>query len=77
VPSGKAAAPVLRLELRGSKEAAPVVLERPVKPGLFGRRWTRVVLDPAEFARLGELGAWRVTLRDGDRDLAVATSFLW
>lgn len=77
LPKPRPVTAVLRLELRGSKESKPVVVERPVKPGLFGRRWTEVVLEPSEFAQVGELSAWRVSIRDGDRELASATSFLW
>lgn len=77
LPKPRPESAVIRLELRGAKDPKPVVVERPVKRGWFSRRWTEVVLSPAEYAQLGELSAWRVSLRDGDRELASSTSFLW
>jgi hypothetical protein len=68
---------VLRLELRGSKGADPVVVERPVSRGFLRRRWTKVLLDPAEFEKVGDVSAWRVSLRSGEEELASAASFLW
>jgi hypothetical protein len=68
---------VLRLELRGSKGADPVVLERPVSRGFLRRRWTKVLLDPAEFEQVGDVSAWRVSLRSRGEELASMASFLW
>lgn len=68
---------VLRLELRGSKGADPVVIERPVSRGFLRRRWTKVLLDPAEFEKVGDVSAWRVSLRSGGEELASTASFLW
>jgi hypothetical protein len=68
---------VLRLELRGAKGADPVVLERPVSRGFLRRRWTKVLLDPAEFEKVGDVSAWRVSLRSGGEELASTASFLW
>ncbi len=68
---------VLRLELRGSKGTDPVVLERPVSRGFLRRRWTKVLLDPAEFEKVGDVSAWRVSLRSGGEELASTASFLW
>ena len=68
---------VLRLELRGSKGADPVVLERPVSRGFLRRRWTKVLLDPAEFEKVGDVSAWRVSLRSSGEELASMASFLW
>jgi hypothetical protein len=68
---------VLRLELRGSKGADPVVIERPVSRGFLRRRWTKVLLEPAEFEKVGDVSAWRVSLRSGGEELASTASFLW
>jgi hypothetical protein len=68
---------VLRLEMRGSKGTDPVVLERPVSRGFLRRRWTKVLLDPAEFEKVGDVSAWRVSLRSGGEELASTASFLW
>lgn len=68
---------VLRLELRGSKGADPVVIERPVSRGFLRRRWTKVLLDPAEFEKVGDVSAWRVSLRSSGEELASMASFLW
>jgi hypothetical protein len=68
---------VLRLEMRGSKGTDPVVLERPVSRGFLRRRWTKVLLDPAEFEKVGDVSAWRVSLRSGGEELASTASVLW
>jgi hypothetical protein len=63
--------------MRGSKGTDPVVLERPVSRGFLRRRWTKVLLDPAEFEKVGDVSAWRVSLRSGGEELASTASFLW
>ena len=70
--------PVLRIEMRSSTAAdKPVVIEKPVRPRhLFGR-WTSLRLEGPEYAKFGQLLAWRVTLREGDHILAEQHSFLW
>ena len=51
-------------------------LERVVKPGFF-RHWSSLTLDGADYKNFGELVAWRVTLRAGDKLLGEQKSFLW
>ena len=40
-------------------------------------RWTNVTIDGDDFKKLGELTAWRVTLWEGDQQVAEQKSFLW
>ena len=69
----------LRAELRGllTNSVQTVTLEEPVKKcGLFGS-WTKFNLAGDAFTEFGELVAWRVTLWEGDQELAKQESFLW
>lgn len=69
----------LKLELRGSKASAqnPVILTaRAFARGGFSQ-WTRVPLLGADYAALGELLSWRVSLWQDDQELAELHSFLW
>jgi hypothetical protein len=69
----------LRLELRSGSgnEGQFLVLESRLKPGWRGRGWSRLKLTPAQFKELGQVTAWRATLRQGDSELAEEKSFLW
>jgi hypothetical protein len=69
----------IKLELRGSKAPAPspVVVSVPVTRRSGYSQWDRLPLGPEDYARLGELMAWRVTLWRGDELLAEQKSFLW
>lgn len=69
----------LRVEVLGSKgsKARPLTLEQPVKPDKWGSTWSAVLLDKEKFQQTGEVTAWRVTLWDGDQQLAEQKSFLW
>ncbi len=67
----------LRMEVRGSKEAKPLVLEQPVRRNPRYHRWSSLTLDGASYQKAGELIAWRATLWEGDQMLAQQKSFLW
>jgi hypothetical protein len=67
----------LRLELRGAGGGLPETIEMPVTRGFWGRRWTRVLVPPDQFRRLGTVTAWQVTLVESGKTLARAESFLW
>lgn len=67
----------LRLELRGSGGPETRTVEVPWDGrGLVGR-WTRVDLTGEAFRDLGQVIAWRASLRDGGTELAAQQSFLW
>jgi hypothetical protein len=70
---------ILRLELRSGSgnEGRSLVLECPLKPGWRGRGWSRLQLTPEQFKELGQVTAWRATLRQGEAELAEEKSFLW
>jgi hypothetical protein len=75
---GSAAGFKLRVEARGGKAAAqPKMVEATVKPDRFGSTWASVTLEKSVYDQLGGVVAWRVTLWDGDQQLAEQKSFLW
>ena len=69
----------LRVELRGSSEKNPTtaLLEEGVSPGKVFSKWSVLALRGGDYQRFGELIAWRVTLREGDAQVAEYQSFLW
>ena len=67
----------LKMELRGGNSSSLEIVEMDVKRGMFGRRWSRMVLDPKQFARVGTVTAWKATLLQGEEIIAEANSFLW
>jgi len=75
----KSSALKLRVDIRGSKtnEATNFTAEMLVKPpGLFSK-WSSVHIRGDDYARVGEVRAWRVTLLDADKPVAEQRSFLW
>jgi len=69
----------LRAELRGvlGNSLTNLTLEMPVKKnGLFSN-WTDFKIEGEDFQKFGELAAWRVTLWEGEKQLATQQSFLW
>lgn len=78
-PKNSAEGLVLRLELRSGAGAGAhaTTLEAPAKPGWFGRGWCRLKLSDEQFQALGQVTAWRATLRRGDAEIAEEKSFLW
>ena len=68
---------LLRVEIRGSKEAKAIVLEQPARRGRSYRRWDSLRVDGDSYRRIGEVMAWRATLWEGDQLVAKQESFLW
>ena len=68
---------LLRVEIRGSKEAKPVLLEQAARPNHWYRRWSSVRVDGDSYQKVGEVIAWRATLWEGARLVAEQKSFLW
>ena len=69
----------LRAELRGvtGNSITNITLEMPVKKnGLFSS-WTDFKIEGEDYRKFGDLAAWRVTLWEGDKQLAELQSFLW
>ena len=76
--SGRVSGPLrLKMELRGGNSGSLETLEMDVKRGFFWRRWSRMVLDPKQFARVGTVTAWKATLLQGEEIVAESNSFLW
>lgn len=70
----------LRVEIRGVSTENVLhesVLEQTVKPKRWFSRWSYLNVRGADYKRLGEMCAWRVTLWDGDTLIAEQHSFLW
>jgi hypothetical protein len=76
--SGRFSGPLrLRMELRGTESGSLETVEMEVKRGFLGRRWSRVVLDSKQLARLGTVTAWKATLLDSKDPVTETHSFLW
>lgn len=70
----------VRVEIRGVAQGGlppNLVLEQPVKAGVFFGRWAYLPLTGEEYKRIGEVTAWRATLWDGDKLIGEQKSFLW
>jgi len=69
----------VRIEIRGSKTlpGQPFVIESPIKRKVLFGRWSEVTVDSAKFEKVGKMIAWRVSLLEGNAELAEQRSFLW
>ena len=70
----------LRVELRGlsdGKTPNERTLEKNVKAGTGLLRWSEIEFAGEDFKTFGKITAWRVTLWEGDTQLAEQKSFLW
>jgi hypothetical protein len=69
----------LLVEMRGSlsNRVTSARLELPLASGGIHSHWSKTSLTSSDYSRLGEMTAWRVTLRNGDEILATQKSFLW
>lgn len=72
--------PSIRVEVRHGdgntmgefSESAPVKVRKTRRS-----QWHQITISGEEYARLGKVIAWRVSLWDGETRLAQAESFLW
>ena len=68
----------LRLEVRGSKAGAePIVIDHNATADILSTTWTPIFVPPADYEKLGQMESWRVSLWEGDRQVAGHQSFLW
>lgn len=69
----------LKVEIRASKgtESKVYVLEQAVKPKGFLGYWAAIPWTGDEYKAAGTMNAWRVTLWEGDTQIAEQKSFLW
>ncbi|PYJ84085.1 MAG: hypothetical protein DME22_14055 [Verrucomicrobia bacterium] len=67
----------LRVEIRGSKESKPLVLDQPARRNHWYSRWSSLTLDGESYQKVGDVISWRATLWEGDKPLAEQKSFLW
>lgn len=71
--------PKLKLEVRGANIPARQVetFSRDLKSGSPFSRWAGITVPVEDFNRLGSIVAWRVSLWDGEKQIAEQKSFLW
>ena len=69
----------LRVEMRGtlSNHVTSAQLEVPLKTGGSLPRWSKTALTSGDYAKFGDLMAWRISLWNGETLLADQKSFLW
>jgi hypothetical protein len=69
----------LRLTLRTANraESNPLVLEAPLKSGLWGRAWQSLALDPEAYRAAGKVVAWRMEMLENEAVISTQASFLW
>ena len=76
----KSAARKIRVQLRGTAQGGlpqETSVELPLTESHAFRHWDYVTLDAEHYKSFGEITAWRVTLWNGDEQLAEQKSFLW
>jgi hypothetical protein len=76
-PAGKPL--VLRIEIRGARMAIGQsrIFETDIEPRRIFSSWGELHLGKTLYEEIGQIQAWRATLRDGDTELAELKSFLW
>lgn len=69
----------LRLEARGQKTplSKPDIFETEIPKARRFSQWTAVTIPKESFERLGGVIAWRVSLWEGETQIAEQKSFLW
>ncbi len=68
----------IRLEVRSTKAGVdPKVIEETISTSGYGRHWTKILIDEEAYQAFGQPESWRVTLWQGDEQLAEQKSFLW
>ena len=74
-----ASEPRLRLTLRMANriESDPVVVEAPVKAGVWGRSWQSLQVDPEIYRAGGKVVAWRIEMLKNGAIVDSQSSFLW
>ncbi len=78
--SGVLVHPIIRVDIRhgSGNTIGQFTKSAPIKAGKKRRsQWHRLAISSEEYARLGAIMAWRVSLWDGERMLARWESFLW
>ena len=68
---------LLRVEIRGEKNALPLVLELAARRDRSSSRWNSLRVDGDSYRKIGDVIAWRATLWEDDRLVAEQNSFLW
>jgi len=68
---------LLRVEIRGEKDAKPLVLELAAQRDRSTSRWNSLRVEGDSYRKVGAVIAWRATLWEGDRLVAEQNSFLW
>lgn len=68
----------VRLEIRSTKAGvAPKIIEETAAGSGAGTHWTKILIDADTYKTFGQPESWRVTLWQGDEQVAEQKSFLW
>jgi hypothetical protein len=69
----------IKLEVRGANTPPRKVetFSTPLKSSGYFSRWSSLKITSEDFKRTGSVIAWRISLWDGDQQLAEQKSFLW
>jgi hypothetical protein len=67
----------IRVEVRGDKPGKPLMYEEKFKPGVWFSTWSKVTLPKEVYKEINSVTAWRVTVWNGEEQLAEQKSFLW
>ena len=69
----------IKLEVRGTKTPPRQIetFSNDLKGGGMFSRWSGLRVAGEDFKRIGSIVAWRISLWDGDQQLAEQKSFLW
>jgi hypothetical protein len=70
----------IRVEMIGAaKTGLPpqTSIEMPVRERGWFSHWAYITMSAEQYKQFGDVTAWRVTLMDGDKQLAEQKSFLW
>ncbi len=69
----------MKIEVRGSETSTGeivVIEESNLKKG-FLESWAKIKADREAYKKIGKVVSWKVTIFDGDTEIAHSQSFLW
>jgi hypothetical protein len=67
----------VRVETRGDKPGKPMMFEEKVKPGVWFSTWSKIAVPKEAYQQMQAVTAWRITIWNGEEQLAEQKSFLW
>ncbi len=67
----------VRLELRSTKAGVETMIIERVETAVRRKHWTPILIDAATYKTFGQPEYWRVSLWQGETQVAEQKSFLW